>query len=234
MDEEEPGEPLETELSTLADDLRLGMLEALRRHEPLAILASLSLVMAAFLHTFLEAAVPFAAAASAAFLAALASSLLQQVFGRRQVPAWPFALAVVSVVAVVLGFAMLAAVVWSFSLTFPLVASIVVALLSVLMMVIAVAMSVSVWDYALRVRRADQARWSRSRAYLVASGLVSAGSAALLTVALILLPRGVTVVPGVDQGWVVAIAFLGALVPSFYVYHVHRLAAAGTKGGRAR
>lgn len=234
MDEEEPPGLLETTLSRRVDDLRLGMLEALKDHEPLVILASLSLVTGVFLHAFLEDAVPFAVAASAAFLAALASSLAQELMGRRPVDVYGVALGVVSIVAVALGFVMLATVVLIFAASIPLVASIAVALTEILVIVIALMASASIWDRAFRIRKADLARWSRSRASLVASGLVSTGSTALLMATFLLAPQGVTVVPGVDLGLLLLAAFIGAFAPSFYVYRVYHKVTAGTKGGRAR
>src|SRR5438034_1918309 len=61
------------------DKFRPVLLESLRDHQPLIVLASLSLVLAAFVRNFSEEAAGFAASGAMVFLVALVSSIIVEI-----------------------------------------------------------------------------------------------------------------------------------------------------------
>ncbi len=106
------------------DPIRKRTLEALREHQPLIVLVTLSLLIATFADRISSAAVRYAVAASMAFLVGLILSLLRDFMIDPKDPEEGSEASTASVVGIVVGFGLLALVVIEFSLAVELVGDI--------------------------------------------------------------------------------------------------------------
>ncbi len=103
------------------DPVRKKTLAALREHQPLIVLVSLSLIIATFADRISSAAVGYAVAASVAFLAGLILSLLRDAMTDPKDPDEGSEFSTASVVGIIIGFGLLTLVVIEFSLAVELV-----------------------------------------------------------------------------------------------------------------
>ena len=133
------------------DRFRPVLLESLRDHQPLIILASLSLVLAAFVRSFSEEAAGFAASAALIFLVALVSSIIVELRLRRDI-----FLLTTTYVGILVGFTLLLAAAYLIlrSLSAGIVAYLIVTFSGV--SVISAAAFIAVVAFRLQVKKDDR------------------------------------------------------------------------------
>ena len=148
--------------ATSVDSMWRATLDALRNGQPLALLASVSLVIAAFGQNVSEAAVSYAVSASLAFLVALGFSFFVDMRRGRN-PTAGIEYAAAALVATVAGFIMLALVAVELGIRYDLarrIFSFTVGSLTVFVFAVA---ELRIWDSARSMEQAKGARPTRVR-----------------------------------------------------------------------
>ena len=149
-----------TKLAKDVQDAHKYLLDALRDAQPLALLASLSLVIAAFSQNVSQAAIGYAVSASVAFLTSLIFSMVvPPAKGAKTLQSIPWSGA--AIISLILGFFMLYEVIFEFIAKFPVASGVfrtTQAGLSLLTWTV-LAFSAFGWVSGIRVR--NPKRWSR-------------------------------------------------------------------------
>jgi hypothetical protein len=202
---------------------RANLVAALRKSDALVVLASLSLVIAAFAQSLSPEAVAYAASSSTAFLAAVLLSVAIELRTRRR-PVTSIELGAAMIVAVASGFVMLGLVVVEFVNRYAVTGRIIVAILGSVTMVALATTVLGMRDWIREVRQGSPQTWARHRPYLRLSPWIATAAWFVLTATLVLfvfdLPYPRTIV---------AVGILVLLGPLVYVSHVRRRMAAAAR-----
>lgn len=170
---------------------RESLLAALGKAYSVVVLASLSLVVAAFARSFSPSAVSYAVAASASFLAAVVLTITHDML-RSARSAFQIEVGSATIVSIVAGFVMLAMVVEEFARADPLTARVTLLLLGSIALVGFVTLVLGMHESVDRIRTGAAAAWARHGRFLPAAPWVAAVRCTVLAGSLLLSVLSVT------------------------------------------
>ncbi len=188
---------------------RETLLAALGKTYSIVVLASLSLVVAAFSRNIPGDAVSYAVAASSSFYAAVVLTLIHEV-RRSARPVFHIEVGLATIVAIVAGFVTLGMVVFVFPETDLLTGRVTVLLLGTITLVAFRKVVLGMHEATDRIRSIAPETWARQRPYLRAAPWIAAGGCVVLAATLILFVFGVAFPSGLTAAGL--LAFLGPYV----------------------
>ena len=202
--------------AAVVERARESLLAALGKAYSIVVLASLSLVVAAFARNFSANAVPYAVAASASFLAAVVLTIVHEM-RRSAKSAFHIEVGSATIVSIVAGFVMLAMVVEEFARTDPLTARVTFLLLGSIALVGFGTLVLGMHESVDRIRENAPATWARLGRSLSVAPWVAAMGCMVLAGSLVLSALSVTY-----PHEATAIAFFAFLGPLLYLRRVAR------------
>lgn len=205
------------------------ILDALRANQPLVVLASLSLVIAAFSQNVSSAAVSDAVGAAVAFLAALIFTTMVPL-GDTHGSFIAAGYRVGALLAIAVGFGMLFFVIYDFGARYPLASEFIDGLQEVVALVITMTMALIAWDWRRIIERSSPQPYQQLRSRVEFSCLAISVSPVLQLALWILNLAGMP--PSI---WVVVVVVALPVPLFFYVDRVRlRIAGRDSKSARPR
>jgi len=179
-------------ISKEVSEIRKELLSALKDSQPLIVLATLSLAIAALSKGAVDSAAAPAVAAATSFLAALVIFVLTQIAEDRK-RILDFWWSAPGVGAVAIGFVMLALVVREFTITYQIAGNALGAVLASSGLLFLAGGVIGVFGLIDRVRNTDQAVWSRHKVPLAVLAVASVVALAFLVLAWLASYAGVSI-----------------------------------------
>ena len=206
--------------AAVIDRGRESLLAALGKAYSVVVLASLSLVVAAFARNFSPNAVSYAVAASASFLSAAVLTIIHEM-RRSARSAFHIEIGSATIVSIVAGFVMLAMVVEEFARADPLTARVTLLLLGSIALVGFATLVLGMHESVDRIRKSAAAGWARHSRFISAAPWVAALGCVVLAGSLVL-----SVLSVAYPQELTALGFFVFLGPFVYLRRVAKVSAA--------